>query len=736
MEEEMKKKIVKTLIRCSGLFLFFFIQQTVSGQSHTVDIGVGSLQISVNTAFADRSKRLVYPREYNAYERRGWSTKCVNGGGIIIGAKNFQCKAHYPEGFPVGTLPEQGWTVSDTLFSYYVVDATSMFTYDTKHTTVPVAGAHKKYWKYYPPTRIVNNEDVSTKSWTTYDVLDENMLTEQMGLSMCHTSMGITVTERAYVFANQAYDDFAIVEYIFKNTGETGSSYADGTPITYATNVLEDCYVGVKFWPIISETNVVPNSSGWKEGTDDWVDYAHSDNGDVLRVMYGWDGDAGNDYQSADDEGDPLVFTSGIFLSDDYPGMAVLHADKAPDNPENDMNQPYFSYVSYNGYQSPNTLTLNRSFSMEDIYKRLESGDQLVPPLDWDLWKNSQTEDWLRGTRYATEQYNQIGTLAFGPYQFNNIGDSVRVVLCFTVGSIGWEKAIDLGAKWKDNLITPTEKNVILRSGRDSLFAKVKAVKELFQKGTGNYDFTIQSIAEKIKAPPAWPDSIILSSAIGGCSIQWAPVSGANAYRVYRRSRVEFSVETPSTDPVYELVYQCGGDDPGDGVEYSSTIDSTRWIDQNTSITRNYWYYVTVVNDEGIESSHFMTRTNPTRGDPLYGSVTPFEKPPYSLDSIYVVPNPYHSKSIKLYDRDENILTFVGLPASCRIRIFTQSGVLIETIDHELAFPPSSSENWQMRTSNDQTIASGLYFYIIDQARNHEDEPINSTKVDKFVVIR
>ena len=740
----MQQRAVGTLSRIMGITLVLFFHADLWSQSHDIHIGVGSLQITLNSGFASRSRRLQFPREYAVYKtsENDQDQVAAKGGGIIIGVRNFQAKAYYPLGLPESNKPNNNWVVADSLFPVYVVDATSNFNYDLVHTTVPVQEALKRYWKYAPPTRIVDGEDLSSSEWDpNYEAVDSDLITEQMGVAQCRTALGLTVTERAYIFGHPGYDDFAIVEYIFKNTGETGSSYADGSPIVYPDNVLTDCYVGVKLWPTIYENTVVPNSGGWKEGTDDWIDYVYIEDGDTVRTMFGWDGDAGDSYQAMDDEGDPLVFSSGIFLATQYPGMGVLHVDTAPGHPVNDMSQPHLSYVSYGGITSDNTLSLGK-MSMEEIYDILETGGTLTSPLDWGQWRDYGVEDWLRATRYPTEQYNQIGTLVFGPYQFEQIGDSVRVVLCFSVGTIGWEEAIDLGAWWKDRYQNPTEaetleKNRTLRSGRDSLLVKIQEVKDLFKQPGGGYDFHIETIASRISSPPAWPDFIELSSEVGGCGVAWGAVPGATAYRVYRRLQPEFHVEVPVTE-TYTLVYQCGGLNPGGDVEYVEDV-VTEWLDTHTVPTQPYWYAVTALDADGVESSRFVTRTDPApdQGRPLWGSVSPFAQPPVTLDSVYVVPNPYHVKAASmLYGRPENVLNFVGLPASCRIRIFTQSGDLVTTIEHEYEFPPTSGETWEMRTSMNQTIASGLYYFVVDDCRDHDNEPIPVSKVGKFVVIR
>lgn len=726
------KKVLLFINCLFCIFLLFTMNQKVLSQGKSTNIGVGSLSYNLDDVIAGDNGLLEYPRKYSIFTNQS----CVRGEGFIIAAKNFRSRAYYEDGYPNAQKPNNGWIVSDTYktFNSYVIDGTPTINLDPARIVVPVQGAFKKFWKYNPTQRIVNNEDFSSSSWNaSVEEINSSIPTEQMGVTVCRTAMGITVTERVYVFGNPAYDDFALVEYVFKYTGDTPNVDNSGNPIVYS-DPIQDCYLGVKYFPIISDSRVVPNSGGWLENTDDWVEYTHSNNGDLLRVMYGWDGDAGANTE--DDEGDPLVSSSGVFLSPQYPGMAVLYVSKDPNNSENDLNQPHLSYVSWGAISSRNTLTSGpQGPGMDEVYSILENGGELLDALDWDQWNSAQTDNWLRDAQNdPTKHYSQIGTLAFGPYNFNSVGDSIRILLCHTVGSISWEDAVHLGQQWKDGAITSTEKNQVLRSGRNKLFAKIKDVKELFKTSGGDYDYQVETIAQKIESPPPWPGRVELSPATGGNQIDWTPVPEAIAYRVYRRLQPDFHIETPGTI-TYPMVFQTGGEDPGAGIEYAANL-VTSWKDENVVPTQFYWYFITAVNSAGVESSHFVTRTNPISSDPTRGGVTPFEKPPVTLDSLFVVPNPYHVKSVRLYDRVLDYIDFVGLPASCRIRIFTQSGDLIATINHELTFPPSSKESWEMRTSTNQTIASGLYVYVVDRCRDYTEEPINLTKVGKFVVIR
>lgn len=715
-------------------------------QTHTMEVGTGQLRLTVASLMAHRSERMVYPYDYRAYmpKHRYMRRKCAQGGGVIVAARDFQAKAYYAreEAVPAD------WTVGDTLLPYVVADATGNYTYDKDHTTVPVNGGARRYWKQPPTVKIVNDVDRSTSNqdqvWNDGEDFQgpPDMPTDQMGVATVNTYIGISITERAYVFDN---DEFAIVEFVFQNTGRTGSYYDGGEEITYSDSV-KGCYVGIKLRPVLANKEVVDNSAGWKEGTDDWVSYTETADGDQLRVVYGWDGDAGR-FQSDEDEGDPYLGSSGVLTAPQYPGMAVLHADKSAQDHTNDPEQPHRFHTSWGGTFSTNALTMGRNLSYAAIYQILDEGPDSPEPFDWTGWKSAgspENEDqyWTGyDTPHASDydRFNQCGTLAFGPYDFG-LGDSVRIVLCYAAGAIDWGKAIEIGAQYVDGTISKGEKNVIVRSGRDSLFAKIKMVQGLFDDrfvtNSGNLNLTLQQISQELGVPPAWPDSMIQNPAVGGCRIDWTTVDGAEAYRVYRRDQVDFDLSEP-VPTVYSLVYQCGGQDPGGGVEYSPTIGATAWVDSSVFPVYNYWYYVTAVGDDGTESSHFIGRTWPKSTDFTYGSIQSYDRERENLDDVHIIPNPYNAKSLKVYDWPQDKLTFYGLPANCRIRILAQNGILVYTHNHESEGDlPVSSYNWDMKTASDQTIASGMYIYVIDKCLDYTGMEINATKVGKFVVIR
>lgn len=98
-----------------------------------------------------------------------------------------------------------------------------------------------------------------------------------------------------------------------------------------------------------------------------------------------------------------------------------------------------------------------------------------------------------------------------------------------------------------------------------------------------------------------------------------------------------------------------------------------------------------------------------------------------NLDDIKVVPNPYIVRNAWEPSRDYSRIAFTHLPDRCTIRIYTLSGDLIRTLEHESALF-DGNENWDLLTKNNQKIAAGIYIYHIDSAYGE--------KIGKFAVVR
>ena len=124
---------------------------------------------------------------------------------------------------------------------------------------------------------------------------------------------------------------------------------------------------------------------------------------------------------------------------------------------------------------------------------------------------------------------------------------------------------------------------------------------------------------------------------------------------------------------------------------------------------------------------------NPFDAVSLNGSnyYTPFEiSGGQGLDLVRVVPNPYdirsRSRQFGTQAQQQDRINFYGLPAQCKLKIFTERGDLIYSKDHA---DNTGDEIWNSITSSGQVVASGIYILYVET-------PSGQTVIRKFVVIR
>ena len=183
-----------------------------------------------------------------------------------------------------------------------------------------------------------------------------------------------------------------------------------------------------------------------------------------------------------------------------------------------------------------------------------------------------------------------------------------------------------------------------------------------------------------------------------------------DGYQIYR------AVSRPDT--TYELIYETDG----------STFVSS--YEDRTPVRGFDYYYYILSKDNGS--------TNPVNpGVPLVSNrfYTMTNKPAYlrrpaggELSEIRIVPNPYHINAVKLQfgiDAPDR-LAFYGLPPECTIRIYTERGDLIDTIEH---IDGSGDELWNSITSSRQVIVSGIYIAVFET-------PNGESAIRKFIVVR
>ena len=164
--------------------------------------------------------------------------------------------------------------------------------------------------------------------------------------------------------------------------------------------------------------------------------------------------------------------------------------------------------------------------------------------------------------------------------------------------------------------------------------------------------------------------------------------------------------------------------------------DQTTYTDAAVTRGQSYHYAVTAVDDgsqnvdgvfpgQKLESSVYANRS--------IVDAIPFLPGASTSDKVRIVPNPYVIGAEDYnFTGNDNRLLFANLPAYCTLRIYTATGDLVKTIEHESG---SADEVWDQVTESTQYIASGVYILQISNARDLNDTGLPDS-IEKFVIIR
>ncbi|MGH7596747.1 MAG: hypothetical protein ACREOI_10365 [bacterium] len=558
----------------------------------------------------------------------------------------------------------------------------------------------KMIGRFRAPTVIVDGDPATENRLNDIvDEVDETLKADRMIVNVMNTAIGLTVTRRLMAFSQQNHDNYFVYEYVLKNTGIVDTR---GTidPKTLTGVVLYFQYRYALGKESFFRGFAPSNNVDWGRNT---VNQAVGTNpnapGFEFRAQYSWYGR--HSQSPVDDFGVPYHTLDGRLTSAKYVGTVTLHADKSPSDKNDNTSQPSTTWYigSDTGPQTNNQFDPGQ---MTRKYEAMSRGHAPVTHAD------------LVGENFADAVGNDAGGYAqgegYGPYTLAP-GDSVRIVLAEAVAGLSREKCIEIGKKWIDNTppfimpngSTSTDrtqfKNAWVRSGVDSLY---QTYRRAIQNFKSNY---------AIPAPPPPPSIFEVKSGGDRISLSWsnnaAAAAGFNGYKIYR------AVGKPDTS--YTEIFSCNRSNV---VHAFDDTTARRGFD--------YFYYVVSKDDGSINggaplvSSKFYTMTN----------APAFLRRPAAdaLAAIRVVPNPFNIRARQLQFGNEapDRIAFFGLPPQCMIKIYTERGDLIETIEHT---DGSGDELWDSLTSSRQIVVSGLYIA-------HFETPDGRTAFRKFIIIR
>ena len=612
---------------------------------------------------------------------------------------------------------------------------------------------------------------LSMEKINNFPVLDNGKLNpdynpneaEQIIKASWATPTGITVTRVSRQWSYPDYNDMIIYEYTFVYTGNT-----DGNPATIERDsTLDDAMIMFIY-------GFAPSMFGFQRNYGDWRYDAGIYRGDLRNF---WDADYWLSYNmnlytnqdatlAGKPEPDPDLFklfsetgkNGGGLESPQAPGYCMLYYDTHhlavvdPNDSTKNESEAVNELRTYNGeyYELDSLMHIKqpwsnkvstgntRSSKMMDVSINPDSRWSGVYSPNSSTWPDPPSQRWIGRAAYPYRQSADAGQkeTVFGPYTLH-IGDTLHYALAEVVGYGAQPgKRIEGGqtkTEWSKN---PSWNNKVVIKGQvmtehylddygypDYVDSDVRNVQQVADKAFTAYlghepnlpvwpEDNPNHGSYKIPMPVPAPAIQIQNTATGDVKIDWG-----RAVEDFKNPRLMGKLES------FNIYRSEAGMGPWKllanvkkGVVNSDNQYEYLDKDQTFKIGETRYYAVTSVDEHGNQSG----KTNITEFQKNVGSVT-------KLGKVYAVPNPFVGKSgFTGGGQDDNKIGFYGLPEKCTIRIFSYAGQLVQTIHHDA---PLYSTEWFQVTSNDQSIASGIYFYVVTT-------PDGQRSTGKFVVIK
>ncbi|MBX2818928.1 MAG: hypothetical protein KTR29_04575 [Rhodothermaceae bacterium] len=715
----MNRYLVRKILASACMLCFVLAglhSQAVAQDTRTLN--VGSMLYTTNSAFT--ADDINWPRAQPDSDLRMMDTY-----GILVGV-------------------QRDWSdAAGVAFNRQVAQVAQHKYSELENVTVPVSDGFSRTYRTPYPDKILDGVD-RTDILGGGDPVSSSIPADVMiktAVTAWPDGMNILIERWAYAFANDAYDDMVILEHVF-------------------TNQSNETWEGVYFG-----TTADPNAHAFYPA-DLWGNYygatyrnfaAGDMSADSLRLWYSWDADQTSAFPSIDTRAEPDGIW-GNFREPQHMGYMVLHADASPSDETDDPAQPWKAGWSQREL-SPN---LNEE-THEGMYKFLAEGwdpsnpgayaetvdgdGNVLPGKDGPYRRVSPGIDLNDGTFDPVTEQEKTVLFSFGPYTLAP-GEDVRIVTAFVSGQIPHRTAIDAGAAYSngnstqrplvplpDDIVNPVTgetvasagstldkaaKNAVLDIGRDLVFETAGLANRVWQnaavkEGDGSFN---------IPLAPATP-SLTGFSENDQIRLQWGQEATMDqdggtvtGYRIYREFNRPSSVTSP-TDTTFLLLTEIN--DP----------NTFEYVDLSVNRGEDYYYYITSVNADGVESSPYLNRTG-TTSEKEIEALTPTRSPdPNWKDNIVVVPNPYHAAGADKYPGRR--LVFLNLPAFANIRIYTMTGDLIQQVEHRES---TGDNDWQFQDTFSSTeIVSGVYIAVIEET-DASGSSTGEQAIVKFVVIK
>jgi len=647
----------------------------------------------------------------------------------VIGLRGQNRPGHVGAGIQLATV---NWR--DPLDTFHTVAV-----YGATNTFMPIGKVitpMTNYIRFKYPKQIINGTVNKLTDFGTYDPSKFNGITcDQIVEVTTRNILGVDIHRKIMQWSQTYNDDYIITDIIFTNTGK---------------DTLKEFYISMsqssQYIYYSNGSNPAPNSSEKSKTETTWQHYYGGQVGDTARIFYEYHADDPD--KPGDDMGAPIISQGGRLSNTSFHYYAILHASKEPYiNPTDDKDdflQPRVTYLSnptrmpYNGDQD--------EFGDKNFYAiRGAYSDYFPMSNTWPGTHHGANNDDRNNPDYGNTPLGRMAGLeiwrscSFGPYTFCP-GQKIHIVYASGYTGINLKLAKEIGEKWlKGTLENPpnmpdpdkgwlpknfafpvdaTEqdkrKDRWISSGLDSVRLSAYRAKWNFEHGY------------KIPQAPPPPDSISITGYGDGVEIKWSDIEAEKmpnfaGYRIMRR------VSNRDTT-FYEEIYSSNANDKS-----SEHI----FMDKTVLFGGQYYYYIQA---KAKIDENDLNADPTTRGKIMYSSrllvpnIDYINPPRYStndMTKIRIAPNPYNINDplLQTYGfTDSRGIIFFNLPPKVTIKIYTENGDLVQTLEHDSP-QKAGSLTWDMITASQQVISSGVYIAVFQK-------PEGDISYQKFVVVR
>lgn len=587
----------------------------------------------------------------------------------------------------------------------------------------------------------------------SYNLVDTTIPEETIIAQWVDKKIGLQITRRVYDWSNPDFDDFYIMDLTFKNTGDF-----DGDGVGESPGTINNLYIGFKNSAVMTAMGVL-EEFGWNfypsnaRGVDDILWYteaggypnAFSANGAFagkdMRAVLRRDSD--NPLSSHDDTGDP--FFKAIVPSN----YNILQTEGQPRAPSTLFFAPLafaddagkFSFNDWDQGKYVQPASIDQPIAFQHWIARSNADfDDPSPTVTTEadlaavMLKTGFQDNPDESDPSIRKPYLELTT--YGPYTLAD-GEECKIVIAIGAGH--------------PSVLAPTPANEqdagILAWDRsdasaESKIADVKTKGEAAALEQLEIAHWVYGNNYRVPASPTeayiTPDNLT-SSGDARQMIIWPslseqainPYKGANdilGYRVYRSTWFSWG-----NWELWDIVAPGSSGSTVHGI-WSPVSGGYSYEDKDTAAGFSYFYSVRPY-QSGYAAGDlpFATDGLPSRvqsniakgyesgwGPPSARTYDGDGRKPFQpvtaetnalTKKVMVVPNPYFIDGKHQYPNSRNI-RLVGLPAKCKIHIYSASGDRVMTVKHDN--PKKGEDEFRQIAFNIAgEVQTGLYYFVV-----------------------